>query len=104
MKLKSQAALEQAEKKKRKLEANPYSFTSPAPAARSSSTSRPRSVDQSTDSDQDIESMWDATNGAMQEIYINLKNKRIEQQPTGNAVLNAKDRVELLNFLLTYFG
>jgi hypothetical protein len=102
LKLKSQVALEQAEKKKRKLEANPYSFTSPAPTARSSSSNRPQSVDHSSDSDHDIESMWDATNGgAMQEIYLSLKNKRLEQQSMGNAgLLNAKDRVELLKLLL----
>jgi hypothetical protein len=37
----------------------------------------------------------------MQEIYLSLKNKRLEQQSVDNAgILNAKDRVELLKFLL----
>jgi hypothetical protein len=89
------------ERKKRKLDANPYSFTSPAPTARSSSSSRPQSLDHSSGSDHDIESMWDATNGAVQEIYLNLKNKRLEHQSMGNAgSLNAKDKVELLKLLL----
>ena len=101
VKLKSQVALEQAERKKRKLEANPYSFTSPATTLKSSSSSGPQSLDHNSDSDHDIESVWDATNGAMQEIYLSLKNKRLEQQSVGNAgILNAKDRVELLKFLL----
>jgi hypothetical protein len=78
LKLKSQVALEQAERKKRKLDANPYSFTSPSPAAKSSSTSRPRSLNVSSDSEHENETSWDATNGAMHEIYLNLKHSRVE--------------------------
>ena len=102
LKLKSQVALEQAERKKRKLDANPYSFSSPSPAAKSSAPTRARSLHVSSDSEHENETSWDATNGAMHEIYLNLKNKRLENKSMVSAdSLNVKDRVELLKFLLS---
>jgi putative ubiquitin-RnfH superfamily antitoxin RatB of RatAB toxin-antitoxin module len=101
LKLKTQVALEQAERKKRKLEASRYTFPLPSPSAKSSSSSRPKSLDLSSDSEHENESTWDATNGAMHEIYLNLKNKRMENKSMVTPdSLNAKDRVELLKFLL----
>ena len=101
MKLKTQIALEQAERKKRKLDANPSSYGSLAPATTNTATSRPKSFDQSSDSEHDSEACRDSTNGAMQEIYHSLKHKRLEKQSLPSAdCLNAKDRVELLKFLL----
>ncbi len=100
MKLKTQIAVEQAERKKRKLDANPSSYGSLAPAT-TNTTSRPKSFDQSSDSEHDSEACWDATNGAMQDIFLSLKHKRLENQSLPSAdCLNAKDRVELLKFLL----
>jgi hypothetical protein len=48
--------------------------------------------------------MLDASRGAMHEISMLLKQKRLDQQvlSTNNAQLSIKDRVELLKYLVSF--
>ncbi len=106
-KFKAQADLEKAERKKRKLESVYNDFTSPL------TSTRPKNRDTTDTSYTDSESvesmdrdvnMLDASTGAMHEISMLLKQKRLNQEvvSTNNAQLAIKDRVELLKYLVSF--
>ncbi len=100
LKVQAQHALDIAEKKKRKLES--HDVTSPLLSG-SSKQYRPRSrTSYSSDSTCDdnwstptgTQSVFEATNAAMQEICLNLKAKRLQSGAASGATLSTKDRVE----------
>ena len=104
---KAQADLEKAERKKRKLESVYNDFTSPLTSTRQKNRDTTDTSYTDTDSidsrDKDV-NMLDASRGAMHEISMLLKQKRLDQQvlSTNNAQLSIKDRVELLKYLVSF--
>jgi hypothetical protein len=86
-----------------------HDFTSP-PLSSSSKQYRARSrTSCSSESNGDdncstptgAQSVFEATNAAMQEICLNLKAKRLESGAASGATLSTKDRVDLLQYLST---
>jgi hypothetical protein len=104
---KAQADLEKAERKKRKLESVYNDFTSPLTSTRQKNRDTTDTSYTDTDSidsrDKDV-NMLDASTGAMHEISMLLKQKRLDQEvlSTNNAQLPIKDRVELLKYLVSF--
>ena len=108
LKVQAQHALDKAEKKKRKLES--HDFTSPSLSS-SSKQYRPRSrTSCSSESNGEdncstptgAQSVFEATNAAMQEICLNLKAKRLQSGAACGATLSTKERVDLLQYLSTH--
>ncbi len=106
-KFKAQADLEKAERQKRKLESAYNDFTSPLTSTRPKNRDTTDTSYTDTDSldsrDKDV-NMLDASTGAMHEISMLLKQKRLDQEvlSTNNAQLTIKDRVELLKYLVSF--
>ncbi len=111
LKVQTQHAMDKTERKKRKLEF--HDFNSPA-SSRSSTLSRSRSHTSrisdcsAVDSDHSSpgkgpQSVFEATNAAMNEICLNLKAKRLEREvPNNPTSLSVKDRIELLQYLILH--